>query len=138
MSEIKISVTIEIRGAEPMKKEDYVKTVKKEIISNGIKKIINKEVENFDNMETEAFSIFDSKTKRTENYTIHVRKFKPAHQVINMPPEAYEFMTSSNCPAWEKKKDWMRMSKRNKLLSHLKEIAEALNGTLAGYTVFDD
>jgi hypothetical protein len=138
MSEIKISVTIAINGAVPMKKEDYVKTVKKEIVVHGVKKIINKKVDNYDNMEASSFTLFDKVAKKVENYTVYVRKYQKAHQVINLPPEAYRFMTSSECPTWEKKKDWMRMSKHNKLMSHLKELAESFNGTLEAYTVFDD
>lgn len=66
------------------------------------------------------------------------RKSVPASQNINMTKEAYNYMTSSNCPHWEKPKEWKNMSKKDRLESHMRRTALDLGGTLIEYTVFND
>lgn len=73
--------------------------------------------------------------KKAQN---QVFKTKDAKQVIKLSREAYNFMISSYCPENFKSKNWSQMSKKTRLETHLKEIAEALGGKMLSYQIFDD
>lgn len=65
-------------------------------------------------------------------------KTKDAKQVIKLSKEAYNFMTSNYYPVNFKSKNWYQMSKKARLETHLKEIAEALGGKMQSYQIFED
>ena len=76
--------------------------------------------------------------KFVEYLDIHVRKCRTASQSINMTKQAYDYMTSKECPYFAKPKDWARMSKIKRLEAHLEETCKALGGISFTYQVFED
>lgn len=63
---------------------------------------------------------------------------KPATQRINMNVDAYNYMTSSECPYWAKPKVWAIMSKTQRLEAHLQRVCEHMRGTSFTYEVLED
>ena len=76
--------------------------------------------------------------KSVEWIGIEVRKCRTASQSINMTKQAYDYMTSKECPYFSKPKDWSRMSKVKRLEAHLEETCKALGGISYTYQVFED
>lgn len=76
--------------------------------------------------------------KFVEYLDIYVRKCRTASQSINMTKQAYDYMTSKECPYFAKPKDWVRMSKIKRLEAHLEETCKALGGINYTYQVFED
>lgn len=62
----------------------------------------------------------------------------PAYQHINITTDSYNYMVSKECPYWEKIKDWMRMSKKARLESHLLKTCEHFRGKSFTYEVLED
>ena len=79
------------------------------------------------------------KKVKVDKETIHfkTRNCIPAVQNINISKESYMYMIKE-CPSFIKPKDWARMGKIKKLEAHLKDIAEAVGGTLLHYHIFED
>lgn len=66
------------------------------------------------------------------------RVSKLATQRINLSVEAYYHMTDSQaCPTWHRNREWLQMSRRKRLESHLNMIAEDLHGVLNEYEIFE-
>ena len=76
--------------------------------------------------------------KFVEYLDIYVRKCRTASQSINLTKQAYDYMTSKECPYFAKPKDWARMSKIKRLEAHLEETCKALGGISFTYQVFED
>lgn len=76
--------------------------------------------------------------KDVEYLNIYIRTCKPASQSINLTKQAYDYMTSKDCPSFIKPKDWSRMSKVKKLEAHLEETCKALGGISYTYQIFED
>lgn len=112
----------------------------------------------FDN-HTIRVSYKDEVAKKSVVETIHfsTRKCNTAKQTLNICEEAYEYMTGNEVPdGYKYPKDfkpnkallkrgisisiqaWNAQSKKEKLEWHLHRICKSMNGTLSGYTVFND
>lgn len=63
---------------------------------------------------------------------------KPAFLHINMNVEAYNYMTSAECPYWMKPKVWGTMSKIQRLEAHLQRTCEHEGGKSFTYEVLGD
>jgi len=61
-----------------------------------------------------------------------------ATQVINMTQEAYDYMTSKECPEWAKKGEWVKMSPTQRLIKHLARTMEFLGASKFTFEVFPD
>lgn len=59
-------------------------------------------------------------------------------RILNINNEAYDYMTSKECPEWSKKAEWLSMSKKKRFESHLNRIAHDCLGKVMGYEVFND
>lgn len=120
MSEIKLSLSIELQGSTMFSKEECLKTTHK---------VIEK--------KTKAGKIY--KKTNPEIITFHTRKCKPATQSLNMSKEAYEYMIDKDsCPSWSKLGKWAAMSEKERLEAHLQRTVEHLGGTSYTYQVFED
>lgn len=75
---------------------------------------------------------------KKEKLVFFTRKCIPALQVINMSEEAYQYMISNEVPSFSNKNTWMKMSKEQRLVAHLNEVAASLGGKLASYCVYPD
>lgn len=59
-------------------------------------------------------------------------------RVLNINNEAYDYMTSKECPEWSKKSEWLLMSKKKRFEAHLSRIANDFRGKVTHYEVFED
>lgn len=71
-------------------------------------------------------------------YKWYSRIAKPAAQHINMNVDAYNYMTSSECPYWAKPKVWATMSETQRLEAHLQRVCEHVGGKSFTYEVLED
>lgn len=144
MSEIKLSLSIELRGSTMFSKEECFKTTHKVIEKKTkagkiYKKTIKVKVEDWDKMEKHSMRVTDNNGTNPEIITFHTRKCKPATQTINMSKEAYVYMISKDsCPPCFKPREWSTMNKKERLEVHLKRTVEHLGGTSYTYQVFED
>lgn len=144
MSEIKLSLSIELRGSTMFSKEECLKTTHKVIEKKTkagkiYKKTIEVKVEDWDKMEKHTMRVTNNNGTNPEIITFHTRKCKPATQTINMSKEAYEYMISKDsCPPCFKPREWSAMNKKERLEAHLKRTVEHLGGVSYTYQVFED
>jgi hypothetical protein len=144
MSEIKLSLSIELQGSTMFSKEECLKTTHKVIEKKTkagkiYKKTIKVKVEDWDKMEKHSMRVTDEGGINPEIITFHTRKCKPAAQSLNMGKEAYEYMIDKDsCPSWLKPSKWAAMSKKERLEAHLQRTVEYLGGTSYTYQVFED
>ena len=144
MSEIKLSLSIELQGSTMFSKEECLKTTHKVIEKKTkagkiYKKTIKVKVEDWDKMEKHSMRVTDEGGINPEIITFHTRKCKPAMQSLNMSKEAYEYMISKDsCPSCFKPREWSAMNKKERLEAHLKRTVEHLGGTSYTYQIFGD
>lgn len=140
MSEIKLSLSIELQGSTMFSKEECLKTTRETITTkNGRKRTVIKVVEDWDKMEKHTMRVTDTNGTNPEIITFHTRKCKPATQSLNMSKEAYEYMIDKDsCPSWSKPSKWAAMSEKERLEAHLQRTVEHLGGTSYTYQVFED
>ena len=144
MSEIKLSLSVELLGRTMFSKEECLKTTQKVIekktkTGKVYKKTIEVQVEDWDKMDKHTMRVTGPNGSKPETITFHTRKTRPASQSLNISKEAYENMTGKNtCPSWSKPSKWATMSKKERLESHLQRIAEHLGGISYTYQVFED
>lgn len=105
MSEIKLSLSIELRGGIMFSKEECLKTTQKVIerktkTGKVYKKTIEVQVEDWDKMDKHTMQVTGPNGSDPETITFHTRKCKPATQSLNMSKEAYEYMIDKDsCPS---------------------------------------
>lgn len=144
MSEIKVSLTIALRGGTMFSKEECLKTTQKVIerktkTDKVYKKKITLQVEDWDKMNKHTMRVADTKNTNPEIITFHTRKTKPATQSLSMSKEAYEYMIDKySCPPWSKPGKWAAMSEKERLEAYLQRTVEHLGGTSYTYQVFED
>ena len=140
MSEIKLSLSIELRGSTMFSKEECLKTTQETITTkSGRKRTVTKVVEDWDKMEKHTMRVTDTDGTNPEIITFHTRKCKPATQVLNISTEAYKAMIDNNsCPSWIKPFKWAGMSKKSRLEAHMQRLMENFGGTSYNYQVFED
>ena len=140
MSEIKLSLSIELQGSTMFSKEECLKTTQKVITTkNSRKRTVIKVVEDWDKMNKHTIRVTDKDGTNPEIITFHTRKCKPATQSLNMSKEAYEYMIDKDsCPSWSKPSKWAAMSEKKRLEAHLQRTVEHLGGTLYTYQVLED
>ena len=140
MSEIKLSLSIVLRGSTMFSKEECLKTTQETITTkNGRKRTVTKVVEDWGKMEKHTMRVTDTNGTNPEIITFHTRKCRPATQSLNMSKEAYEYMIDKDsCPSWSKPGKWAAMSKKERLGAHLQRTVEHLGGTSYTYQVFED
>lgn len=144
--DIKVSLTVILEGAVMYSKKECSKVIKREVVKKNYrtgkvyKKIVSEYSEDTDMMNKNTLTITDRKGKNPETITFYTRKSKPATQCINICPEAYNYMTSNECPEWcrDKKRVWSKLTARQRLEQHLEKIAEQLGGKVLNYKIFDE
>lgn len=143
MIDIKVSLSVELPGSTMFSKEECLKTTHKVIdkktkAGKVYKKTIKVEVEDWDKTSEHSMKVTNRNGENPEVITFRVRKCKPATQSLNMSREAYDYMTSRECPAWEKLSKWGQMTATQRLESHIRRIVEHLGGVSYTYQVFED
>ena len=126
--EVKLSLSIKLPGSV-MYSQEGAKALEHQGLA-GFKK---------HNLVVEMHKRMGKKVK-VDKETIHfkTRNTIPAIQNINLSKDAYDYMTSKECPSFITPKDWSRMSKIKRLEAHLAEIAESRGGTVLHYHIFED
>lgn len=139
MNEIKLNVSIELKGRTMFEKKNITKTIQTVIPTKKGKKVITKVVEDWDKMDKHAMRVTNTNGTNSEIITFHTRKCIPATQSLNINKEAYEYMIDKDsCPSWINPSRWNRMSKKERLEAHLQKITEYLEGVSYAYQIFED
>lgn len=89
--------------------------------------------------ESVNFSIRD-KYNGGRNFDINFKmNITPTRiRVLNINNEAYDYMTSKECPEWSKKTEWLSMSKKKRFEAHLNRLAHDFKGKVMNYEIFKD
>ena len=81
MNEIKVNLSIILRGSTLFSKEECLKTTQEVIkLKNGRKKTITKLIEDWDKMDSHSFKVSESGKAKPETIVFHTRKCKTATQ----------------------------------------------------------
>ena len=121
----KISLTIELEGSTLVRKSEP-EIIKYSVTKRDLES--NKKWKGKDGLEV-------VRKGTVKHYPLIA---KPAFQHINMNVEAYEYMTSDECPSWAKPKVWATMSKTQRLEAHLQRTCEHVGGKSFTYEVLGD
>ena len=128
MSTTKLSVTVELQGSTMVSSQEC-----------------EQNPENYEqNKLMLSVKHYDKKTRkyffRTEPLYFNTRKCIPAHQVLNMSEEAYNYMTSQACPEWYALgiNKWKKLSELDRLEAHLDRTCKFLGGSSYTYHIFGD
>ena len=127
MDDVKLNLNIVLKGSIMLSSQECEENPKK----NYEKQVIRVETVKPDKKKKKYI-------KEVEYLDIYVKKCRTASQSINMTKQAYDYMTSKECPYFSKPKDWARMSKVKRLEAHLEETCKALGGISFTYQVFED
>lgn len=134
MSEIKLNLSIEIPGRTMFRENECLKKIERHLERNGKTRLLIDAV--YDSDKTEKNILVSDKS---DACTYHTRKCIPARQTVNISKEAYAYMVGNDStPFHITRKAWIGMSKKERLQTHLKMIADDLGGTSYTYKVFED
>ena len=78
------------------------------------------------------------KTKSNFDINFKMSPTSSRIRILNINNEAYNYMTSKECPEWSKKAEWLSMSKKKRFEAHLSRIANDFRGKVVHYEVFED
>ena len=103
------------------------------IIEGGVEEAVNFSVksERYDKKKS-------IKVKYNFNINFKMSSTPSRIRVLNINNEAYDYMTSKECPEWSKKAEWLSMSKKKRFEAHLSRIANDFRGKVVHYEVFED
>lgn len=123
MSEIKVSLSLELQGSTMLSEQECSRNSKKK-----------KDCYDYFRME-----VADANGKNKEVINVAVRKSKTVKQNIKLSKEAYDYMTDKAiCPNPKLKKEWEKFTVNQGLQYHCGQIAEALGATGFSFEVLDD
>lgn len=123
---VKISLTIELEGSTLVRQSEPV-VIKYTVTERDLTP--NKKWKGKDGLKIVRKGEF-------KNYPLVA---KPASQHINITAEAYNYMTSDECPSWiHSYKLWKKLSKVQRLEVHLQRICEHHNGKSFSYVILED
>ena len=138
---IKVNLSIVLPGSTMLSEQECSKQLKDTIIKKGKKKIITKTVYNKEN-NTENRIFLDYKDndgiRHREPLFFMTRNTIPCKKSINISKEAYDYMVSAECPAWEKMGEWKQLSRIKRLISHMQRICDNEGGISFEFQIFED
>lgn len=138
---IKVNLSIVLQGRTMLSEQECSKQLKDTIIKKGKKKIITKTVYNKEN-NTENRIFLDYKDndgiRHREPLFFMTRNTIPCKKSINISKEAYDYMVSAECPAWEKMGEWKQLSRIKRLTSHMQRICDNEGGISFEFQIFED
>lgn len=124
MSEIKVSLSLELQGSTMLSEQECSRNSKKK----------KKDCYDYFHME-----VADANDKNKEVINVAVRKSKTVKQNIKLSKEAYDYMTDKViCPNPKLKKEWEKFTVNQRLQYHCGQIAEALGAIGFSFEVLDD
>lgn len=95
-----------------------------------------RECEAFPELYKEEIATFVDKRKKSYK-SIKVRSCIPVIQNIKMFKDAYDGMIN-DIPSWSNNKEWNRLSKKQRIETHLKRIMQDLHASSFDYHIFED
>lgn len=123
MSEIKVSLSLTLRGSIMLSEQECSRNSKKK-----------KDCYDYFRME-----VADANGKNKEVINVAVRKSKTVKQNIKLSKEAYDYMTDNeNCPNPKLKKEWSKFTAHQRLKYHCEQIAAALGAIGFSFEVLED
>lgn len=123
MSEIKVSLSLELPGSIMLSEQECSKNSKKK-----------KDCYDYFRIE-----VVDAKGRNKEVLNIPVRKSKTVKQNIKLSKEAYDYMNDSKiCPDPKLKKDWGNYTTQQRLQYHCGQIAKALGAISFSFEILND
>ena len=138
---IKVNLSIVLPGSTMLSEQECSKQLKDTIIKKGKKKIITKTVYNKEN-NTENRIFLDYKDndgiRHREPLFFMTRNTIPCKKSINISKEAYDYMVSTECPAWEKMGEWKQLSRIKRLTSHMQRICDNEGGISFEFRIVED
>ena len=138
---VKVNLSIVLKGSTMLSEQECSKQLKDTIIKKGKKKIITKTVYNKEN-NTENRIFLDYKDndgiRHREPLFFMTRNTIPCKKSINISKEAYDYMVSAECPAWEKMGEWKQLSRIKRLTSHMQRICDNEGGISFEFQIFED
>ena len=138
---IKVNLSIVLPGSTMLSEQECSKQLKDTIIKKGKKKIITKTMYNKEN-NTENRIFLDYKDndgiRHREPLFFMTRNTIPCKKSINISKEAYDYMVSTECPAWEKMGEWKQLSRIKRLTSHMQRICDNEGGISFEFQIFED
>ena len=126
MNEIKVSLSIVLQGSI-MYSQEQAKALEKEKVGTG-----------YDTFSMRVEGKNGDGKKDAKTITVKTRKCKPAGQSLNLSMDAYEYMIGKEAPHFVKPRDWERLTKKQRLETHLKRIVEGLGGVSFTYAILDN
>lgn len=141
MDGIKVSLSITLPGRVLLNNNDCLKTIYKKQsvkLKNGktIERMTSYQVDDWDKTDTHTMQVSDQ-GKDKETITFYTRKCRTAMQSLKISDIAYKNMLSS-CPETMQPSEWKKLSLKQKLEAHLKEIMEGLGGISYTYQILGD
>lgn len=138
---IKVNLSIVLPGSTMLSEQECSKQLKDTIVKKGKKKIITKTVYNKEN-NTENRIFLDYKDndgiRHREPLFFMTRNTIPCKKSINISKEAYDYMVSAECPAWEKMGEWKQLSRIKRLTSHMQRMCDNEGGISFEFQIFED
>ena len=138
---IKVNLSIVLPGSTMLSEQECSKQLKDTIVKKGKKKIITKTVYNKEN-NTENRIFLDYKDndgiRHREPLFFMTRNTIPCKKSIKISKEAYDYMVSAECPAWEKMGEWKQLSRIKRLTSHMQRICDNEGGISFEFQIFED
>lgn len=149
MTDIKVSLTIALPGSTMVSKQECLTYSKRPVYSKKTGKQVYKygqplyeivETENPKMHDLNTLLLTNSKGKVVDKLYFYTRKCKPAFKTTHMSKECYLAMISTECPPQFRgpKKQWMKMKEIERLEWHMQNYAEAFQGKVVSYTIYDD
>ena len=80
----------------------------------------------------------DASGRHKEPIYFMTRNSIPCKKTINISKEAYDYMVSVECPAWEKMGEWKQLSRIKRLTSHMQRICDNEGGISFEFQIFED
>lgn len=147
MTDIKMSLTIELPGSTMVSKEASLAYATRPVYKNG-KKVYKNGKPIFEKFEVEDPSKHDlntllltnNKGKVVDRISFYTRRCIPAKKVTHICKEAYLYMISTECPPQFRgpKRQWLKMKETDRLLWHLDNYAQAFGGKVIDFVIYDD
>lgn len=139
---IKVNLSIVLQGSTMMSEQECSKQLieyKYNKFTKKKEKVISRAYDTDKVTPNRLFLDYkDASGRHKEPIYFMTRNTIPAKKSVNINKEAYNYMTSVECPEWAKLGEWKQLSKENRLKAHLQRMCEAEGGISFEYQIFED
>lgn len=139
---IKVNLSIVLPGSTMLSEQECSKKLIEWKYNKRTKKKERIVTVTYDSNKTIPNRVFldykDSSGRHKEPVYFETRCTISCKKSINITKEAYDYMISSECPAWEKMGEWKKLSRIKRLTSHMQRICDNEGGISFEFQIFDD